>query len=67
MPYAIRNKKNKKWLYGTDFRYSPPHQRLTDDTPYLYPTQWLAELAFKTRRCNADYEIVKVEVYSDQD
>ena len=67
MPYAIRNKKSKRWLYGTDYRYSPPHQRLSDDTPYLYPTQWLAELAFKARMCNKDYEIVKVEVYSDQD
>lgn len=62
MPYAISNKKNKKWLYGTDYRYSPPHQRLSDDTPYLYPTQLLAELALKARRCNADYEIVKVNV-----
>ena len=62
MPYAIRNKKKQKWLWGTDFRYPSPQQRLSDDTPYLYPTQSLAELALKVRRCNADYEIVKVEV-----
>lgn len=25
--YAIRNKKTGLWLYGTDYRYNPPHQR----------------------------------------
>ena len=34
MFYAIRNKKTKKYITGTDYRYFPHHQRTN---PYLPP------------------------------
>lgn len=65
MPYAIWNKKYKKWLYGTDFRCSPRRQILDDDTPKLFLTELEAELSLKARKCGKKYEIKRVSVVEE--
>lgn len=61
--YAIRNKINKKWLYGTDYREYPPKQRISDRQALIFETLEDARYEFKTRECNSDeYEIVKVRL-----
>lgn len=60
--YAIRHKKTKKWVYGTDYRYDPPHQRTSEDNALLFEYDFQAETALKTRRVSEDYEIVEVEL-----
>ena len=58
--YAIRNKRTCLWLYGTDYRYNPPHQRTDYRQALTYPDKESAELDFKHRKCGKDYEIVRV-------
>ena len=59
--YAIQNIKTGKFVYGTDYRYFPRHQRtsfnqmLTDDEYYF------AECDFLSRGCSKDYRIVELE------
>lgn len=65
MPYAIWNRKYRKWLYGTDFRCSPPRQRLDDDMPKLFLTEEDAEREFRRRQCGKEYEIKKVSVIEE--
>lgn len=61
--YAIRNKINNKWLYGTDYREYPPKQRTSDRQALTFETLEDAEYEFKTRECSSDeYEIVKVRL-----
>lgn len=62
MTYAIRNKRTGKWLYGTDFRYSPWHQRTSHDKAMLFEDYTLAKLAFQARRCGKEYEIVPIRI-----
>lgn len=62
MMYAIRNKKTKKWLFGTDRRYFPPHQLTADDRVLIFPDRKCAELEMTSRRCNKNYEAVAVQV-----
>lgn len=60
---AIRHKKTKKWVYGTDYRYSPVHQRTSLYEALIFENQLFAEFAFKERRCSEKlYEIVPVEL-----
>lgn len=61
MSWAIAHK-NGKFVKGTDWRYNPPHQRLSLDAPLLYEDLETARLALMVRRCNKNYEIVKVKV-----
>lgn len=60
--YAIINKVTGKWLYGTDYRYNPPHQRTSDRQAVTYEDLDAAERQFRCRRCGRDYEIVEVEL-----
>lgn len=60
--YAIRNKKTGKWLYGTDYRYYPFHQRTSYEKALTFEDKWDAEMTLKARRCNKNYEVVKVEL-----
>ncbi len=60
--YAIRSKKTKKWVYGTDYRYHPFHQRTAHDRVLIFPDYEIAKLAFICRRCGKAYEIVPVIV-----
>lgn len=60
--YAIRNKRTKKWVYGTDYRYSPRRQRTSFDRALTYENYDRAKLDFIGRQCGKDYEIVTVVI-----
>ena len=67
MSWAIVNKKNGKFVKGTDYRYNPPRQRLTLDAPKLFDDLIFAELDFINRRCNKNYKIVKVKIVKEEE
>ncbi len=58
--YVIINKKNKKMVYGTDYRYNPPHQRLSWKKCLTFEDREEAEYEFRHRRCGKDYVICEV-------
>ena len=58
--YAIRNRRTKKFVYGTDWRYSPRHQRTSADRALVYETEVDAAIDFKLRQCGKEYEIIPV-------
>ena len=60
--YAIINKKTKEFVYGTDFRYHPHHQRTSKDEMLTFEYLDECEGAFEHRQCGKNYEIVEVEV-----
>ena len=60
--WAIRNKRTKKWLYGTDYRHSPPTQRTSYDIALLFENSLDAENAFRWRKCGKDYEVIPVRI-----
>ena len=60
--YAIRNRRTKKWVYGTDYRYSPRRQRTSFDRALTYEDFDDAKLDFMYRQCGKDYEIVPVVI-----
>lgn len=58
---AIQNIKTGKFVYGTDYRHYPPHQRTSYDQMLTYENLFFAENDFKKRRCGKDYRIVLLE------
>lgn len=56
--FAIQNIKTGDFVYGTDFRYSPPHQRTSNRQMLTFATLHEARGAFLTRKCGKDYRIV---------
>ncbi|HFI0791122.1 TPA: hypothetical protein ACGO62_001129 [Streptococcus suis] len=56
------NRKTKLFVYGTDFRYSPPHQLTGLQQALTFSDRKEAEIAFENRRCGKDYTIVKVKM-----
>ncbi len=60
--YAIRNKITGQWVYGTDYRYNPPHQRISNRQALTFEDLDEAKHNFRHRRCGKDYEIVEVEL-----
>ena len=61
--FAIRNKKDKRWVYGTDYRYSKPRQRCSHENVKIYSEMILAENEIALRQINMkNYEIVEVEL-----
>ena len=66
--YAIRNKKTKKWVYGTDYRHRHPkkdgrpsfQQRTSFNQALTFEDIPSADLEFKIRGCGRDYEIAEV-------
>lgn len=60
--FVIRNKKTGMFVYGTDYRYFPPHQRASAYRALTFETEEKAELAFVDRRCGRDYEVVKARI-----
>lgn len=67
--YCIINKRTGLFVYGTDYRYNPPHQRTGMGRALTYPSREKAEMDFDHRQCGRDYKIVKVrmEVVNDTD
>ena len=60
--WAIRNKRTKKWLYGTDYRYYPRHQRTSEDCAMTWETEEEARHEMRHRGCGKDYEAVPVRI-----
>ena len=58
--YAIRNRRTKKYVYGTDRRYFPRHQRTSAEKALIYETYSEAEHDFMARQCGKEYEIIPV-------
>lgn len=67
MSYAIRNRRTKKWVYGTDKRYYPPHQRTSFDECIVYYSYESAADDFCHRRCGKEYEIVPVRIVEESE
>ena len=67
--YAIKRKKDGKFLAGSDYRYFPPHTRFANE--YM-PVKLFAEIdldiELKKRRINLQrYQVVKVEVKEEEE
>lgn len=68
--YAIRHKKTKAWVYGTDYRCH--HKRKDNKRSYSQCTSFERALTFEDlpnaafefdiRGCGRDYEVVEVEL-----
>ncbi|HEM3710144.1 TPA: hypothetical protein U1D09_000265 [Streptococcus suis] len=65
--FCIMNKRTGKFIYGTDYRYSPPHQRTSDSQALTYSSKLKATLELEERGCGREYVVVQVslEVVSD--
>lgn len=59
--FAIQNIKTGKFVYGTDYRYFPPHQRTSRNQALTYDSLARAKAAFRSRRCNNDYRVVPLK------
>ncbi|EJJ9960779.1 hypothetical protein JJN56_04480 [Listeria monocytogenes] len=63
MMYAIRHKRTKKFVYGTDKRYSKFRQRTSNEQALLFESYFIAHTAFNARQVSHMlYEIVPVEL-----
>lgn len=60
--WAIVNKRTGKFVYGTDYRYSPRRQRTSAYKAILYDNRFSAEVDFENRECGKDYKIVPVQI-----
>lgn len=56
--FAIQNIKTGKFLFGTDFRYNPYHQRTSDNQMLTYSYLAMAKSDYLHRKCSPDYRIV---------
>lgn len=67
--YAIQNTKTGEFVYGTDYRYHPWHQRCSKNRAMLFETLTDAVNGFKERRCGKDYVIscVRLDVITSYD
>lgn len=59
--YATQNIKTGKFVYGTDYRYFPRHQRTSFNQMLTYDEYYFAECDFLSRGCSKDYRIVELE------
>ena len=59
--FAIQNIKTGKFVYGTDYRYFPRHQRTSFNQMLTYDEYYFAECDFLSRGCSKDYRIVELE------
>lgn len=56
--FAIQNIKTGKFLYGTDYRYFPRHQRTSHNKMLTYENLSFAKADYMSRMCGKDYRIV---------
>lgn len=59
--FAIQNQRTGKFVYGTDYRYYPRHQRTDFERMRIYDEYHFAERDFLSRECGKDYRIVELE------
>ena len=67
MSYAIKNTRTGRFVYGTDYRYYPPHQRTSRYRALLFEDYESADIARKSRRCTNYYAIVPVIITEEQE
>lgn len=60
--YAIINAKTGKYLFGTDFRFSPPRQRTSTDKALTFENKEEAEIECRRRKCGKAYKIKKIKI-----
>ncbi len=61
--YAIQNVNTGKFVYGTDYRFSPPHQRTSKSKMVTYSSLYEAAHDFWIKRkCGKEYRIVKLKM-----
>jgi hypothetical protein len=66
--FAIMKKKTGEFVYGTDYRYSPPRQKVNKDQMITYDEKIYADADFLNRRCSkASYKVVKISVKIEDD
>ena len=59
--FAIRSKKDKRWVYGTDYRYNPPRQKLSYEEVKIYKDEATALVDARFRQINFNkYQLVSV-------
>ena len=56
--FAIQNIKTGKFVYGTDYRYSPHRQRTSDRQMITFEEEWEARSNYNQRQCGNDYRVV---------
>lgn len=56
--FAIQNIKTGEFVYGTDYRYFPPHQRTSRNRVLTFETLAHAKSDFRGRRCGKAYRVV---------
>ncbi len=56
------NTKTEKYLFGSDYRYHPPHQRTSKKRALTYETMEDAIHDMKHRKCGLDYRVVEINV-----
>lgn len=61
MPYAIQNRRTGKFVTGTDWRFSPPHQITEFEVGMLFTEKIDAVMTMDRRRCGDDYRVVEVK------
>ena len=61
--FAIRNKRTKKLITGTDYRYNPPHQRTNPFLPPLLFTEATLYREVRHRMISSRYyEAVTIDI-----
>ena len=65
--YAIRHKRSKMWVCGTDYRPMPYRQKTSSSIALTYRSYSLAKVDFALRMCGQEYEIVRVRIMEDTD
>lgn len=61
--FAIRNKRTKKLITGTDYRYNPPHQRTNPFLPPLLFTEATLYREVRHRMISSRYyEVVTINI-----
>lgn len=62
MTFAIRNRRTKKWVYGTWWQDGRVIQRTSTDMAITYDSREYAERDMWHRKCGKDYEVVAVKI-----
>ena len=60
--WAIRNKRTRKWLFGTWWQNGRVIQRTSDDMAMIFETEEYAKNEMRWRKCGKDYEAVPVRI-----
>lgn len=60
--WAIRNKRTRKWLYGTDYSGKKIHQRTSEERCMVFETEQIARAEMRWRKCGVNYEAVPIRI-----